>query len=99
MTGSTIDEQRRLARLLRVLCEGQLGDDGMICHDGGFRYGGDFMSMESVLDSDVDVLSEADCRTLLQSGYLEAYEDETGRSGGLRVTERGRHFAYRDDLS
>lgn len=92
-------EQQRIAGLLRTLCENELSDDAMICHDGGFRYGGDFMSMEPELRPDDSVLPDADRRLLLEAGFIEECNEEAGRPGDFRVTQRGRQFAYRDLLS
>lgn len=87
-------ENGRLANLLRTLCEAELSDDEMICHDGGFRYAGDFMSMEQDLIEPAAILDEADYRALLERGYIEEISPYLGRSGGFRVTERGRALAY-----
>ncbi|HLT19819.1 MAG TPA: hypothetical protein VKZ96_10205 [Thermomicrobiales bacterium] len=87
-------ENGRLASLLRTLCEAELSDDEMICHDGGFRYAGDFMSMEQDLIEPAAMLDERDYRVLIDGGYIEEISPSLGRSGGFRVTPRGRALAY-----
>lgn len=91
---SQINQQHRMAALLRTLCERGLSDDEMICHDGGYRFSGDFMSMEDTVSARNIELSEAERRALLDAGFIEITGDETGRPVELRVTERGRQFAY-----
>ena len=90
----TNHENGQLAGLLRTLCEAELSDDAMICHDGGFRYSGDFMTMEQDLIEPAGILDPADYRALLAQGYIEELSPTLGRSGGFRVTARGRALAY-----
>lgn len=87
-------ETERLAALLRRLCEAELADDAMICHDGGFRYVGDFMTMERDLLEPAPLLDEDDYQRLLDAGYVEEVDPASGRAGGFRVTERGRELAF-----
>ncbi len=84
---------RQYAELLKSLCEAELADDSMICHDGGYRFAGDFMSMEEGLAPPAIVDDEI-YRSLLSEGYIEEVEPALGRSGGFRVTELGRQLAY-----
>ena len=62
----------------------------MICHDGGFRYSGDFMSMESEVMEPVGFLSSEDLQRLRERGLVTG----TGEVGGIRVTDAGRRVAY-----
>jgi hypothetical protein len=87
-------ETERLATLLRQLCEAELVDDEFICHDGGFRYSGDFMTMEQELLEPTSLLDDVDYRHLLELGYVEEIEPSAGRSAGFRVTDRGRALAF-----
>jgi hypothetical protein len=87
-------ENQRIAGLLRALCEAELSDDAMICHDGGFRYSGDFMSMEQDFIEPAAILDGAGYRLCLDHGYIEEVSPALGRPGGFRVTERGRAVAY-----
>jgi hypothetical protein len=66
----------------------------MICHDGGFRYSGDLMSMEQELIEPAAMLGEAEYETLLECGYVEEVSAEFGRAGGFRVSAEGRRVAY-----
>lgn len=86
--------ESNLAVAIRRLCEAEIVDDQMICHDGGFRYTGDFMSMEEPVLEAVDLLPDETYRELLESGYIEEIDPAAGRAGGFRVTERGRQAAF-----
>ena len=63
----------------------------MICHDGGFRYSGDFMSMESGVIEPASLLSSDEQRVLLERGFIEMLDAE--ESPSVRVTDAGRAFA------
>lgn len=84
----------KLADLIRRLCEAEIVGDQMICHDGGFRYSGDFMSLEEPALNRAELLTDDEYRELLDAGYIEELEPSAGRAGGFRVTERGRHVAF-----
>jgi hypothetical protein len=87
-------ENQHLVTLLRRLCEAELSDDAMICHDGGFRYSGDFMSMEQDLIEPAAILGDAEYEALLERGHIEEVSPELGRAGGFRVSVEGRRVAY-----
>lgn len=78
--------------LVRTLLEAETGEDSMICHDGGFRYSGDFMSMESNVVEPAAFLTPDERRLLLDHGYIETVPD------GVRVTDSGRDFAFAEDI-
>ena len=82
-------ENERLARALRLLLDAETGEDSMICHDGGFRYSGDFMSMEAGIVESATLVGGDDLRELLRRGFVE----DTDGEAALRVTETGRRFA------
>lgn len=67
----------------------------MICHDGGFRYAGDFMSMESDLIEPASILSPDDRRDLAARGYITTEAD--GDIVMTHVTDAGRAFAFQSD--
>ncbi len=83
---------------LRLLCEAELAGDSMICHDGGFRYSGDFMSMEQDLIAPAGFLDQGAYQDLLENGYIEEVSPVIGRPGGFRVTELGRKVAHDEEL-
>ncbi|MEZ4523253.1 MAG: hypothetical protein R3A46_16660 [Thermomicrobiales bacterium] len=80
-------ENERLAILLTRLLEAETGEDAMICHDGGFRYAGDFMSMEMGLVEPASFIDEEDSRLLKSRGFIVDSPD------GIQVTDAGRRFA------
>ncbi len=84
-------EKRGLAELVRSLLEIEAGEDAMICHDGGFHYAGDFMSLEPDLIEPAALISPDERRRLLDHGYIEIVPD------GVRVTDAGRKFAFAED--
>ena len=81
-----------IATILRRLCEFEMPQGNeMLCHDGGFRYGGDFESLElTPLNAPALIVGEH-YQTLLRLGYIEETSD------GFRVTDRGRAVAYADE--
>ncbi|CAN5561774.1 hypothetical protein BH23CHL2_BH23CHL2_26200 [soil metagenome] len=84
-------EYRRLASLLQRLLQAETGDDGMICHDGGFRYTGDFMSMDSGIVEPAALIGPEDIQQLQRLGLITG----SGPDGGeIRVTEAGRRLAF-----
>ncbi len=87
-------ETMLFSALLRRLCEAELSDDVMICHDGGFRYSGDFMSMEQNLIEPASILDDSQYQELLELGIVEETSSTQGRAGGFQVTEAGRRVAY-----
>lgn len=62
----------------------------MICHDGGFRYSGDFMSMESEIIEPAGFLSPDDVERLRNRGFVTG----SSASGAIQVTDAGRRLAY-----
>jgi hypothetical protein len=87
-------ENNRLKNLLRRLLEAETGEDSMICHDGGFRYSGDFMSMESETIEPVSIMTLDERRELFDRGYIELSTGEG--STAVCVTEAGRTFTFGD---
>lgn len=87
----------RLVAVLRGLCEAGLADDQMICHDGGYRFEGDFMSMEDGLE-DAPIVDDATYGELLREGYIEELDTTAGRAGGFRVTDHGRRVAFSEGV-
>ena len=87
-------KNRYLKDLLRRLLEAETGEDSMICHDGGFHYSGDFMSMENEVVEPVSILTSEERRELIARGYIAytAGQDSTRVS----VTDEGREFALGD---
>jgi hypothetical protein len=78
-----------LVETLRRLCEYELPQGNeILCHDGGFRYGGDFESLELTPLNAPQLVAGEHYPTLLRLGYIEETVD------GFRVTERGRALAY-----
>jgi hypothetical protein len=75
-----------MVALLRLLLEAEMGGDAMTCHDGGFHYAGDFMSMEQNSIIQPSVVSPDDLAELRRRRYVEPSEDGTA----YRVTEAGR---------
>lgn len=71
-----------------MLLEVETGEDSMICHDGGFHYAGDFMSMESDVIEPASILGVADRQELLALGFIEEQSDQPA----VRVTDAGRRF-------
>ena len=81
-------ETERRVRVLRLLLEAEMGDDSMICRDGGFRYSGDFVSMEMNIVEPTFLIDADDLQELLRRGFVEVIEGDTA----TRVTDAGRHF-------
>ena len=73
-----------------MLLEAETGEDPMICHDGGFRYAGDFMSMESEVVEPVSLIAPEDLQRLRERGFVTG----TGEADGVRVTDAGRRLVY-----
>lgn len=88
------EKREHLAAKIRRLCEAEIVDDQMICHDGGFRYSGDFMSLEEPALNRAELLTDDEYRELLAAGYVEELDQSAGRAGGFRVTQRGRQAAF-----
>ncbi len=93
----TNHENRHLRDLLRRLLEAETGEDSMICHDGGFRYSGDFMSMESALVEPASILTSEERHALIARGYIAPSAGE--ESATIGVTDEGRNFALGDSAS
>lgn len=88
-------ETSEIRRLLRALCEAETDSgDEMICHDGGFHYGGDFATMDHALIEPAAILSDEDYVKFRSAGYIEEIDPRAGRAGGFRVTREGRDIAY-----
>lgn len=90
-------ETREIREALQRLCEAELAGDTMICHDGGFRYSGDFMSMEQEILEPAPLVSDTLYTRLLDAGYIEELDPHTGRAAGFKVTDRGRAVAFGED--
>lgn len=90
----TNQEIPEIRAALQRLCEAELAGDTMICHDGGFRYTGDFMSMEQDILEPAPLIPDALYTRLLNAGYVEEIDPLAGRSAGFRVTDRGRAVAF-----
>lgn len=82
--------------MLKRLLHAETGDDGMICHDGGFRYTGDFMSMESEIVEPAGLIGPDDIQQLQRLGLITG----SGADGGeIRVTEAGRRLVFEESSS
>lgn len=80
-----------LIATLRRLCEYETPQSNeMLCHDGGYRYAGDFESLELTPLNAPELLAGAHYPELLRLGFIEETPD------GFRVTARGRDAAFSD---
>jgi hypothetical protein len=80
-----------LIATLRRLCEYETPQGNeMLCHDGGYRYAGDFESLELTPLNAPELLAGPYYGELLRLGYIEETPD------GFRVTARGRAAAFED---
>lgn len=82
----------QIVETLRKLCEYETPQSNeLLCHDGGYRYAGDFESLELTPLNAPELLVGPLYPELLRLGYVE----ETAE--GFKVTERGRAVAYAHD--
>lgn len=88
-------ESPEIIAVLRRLSEYETENaDAMTCYDGGYRYVGDFASMEvTPLESIDDIVGEHR-DLLLESGYIEEAEPGSTHSGRYRLTDLGRQVAH-----